>query len=84
MIIAAPVSPSVGAAGERSRMRGSRGRRMAKQKSTRSAPADAAGPRAAALHPRRQTFDNCPSAAIGPRSPVVAPAPTAPTTVKSP
>jgi hypothetical protein len=74
MIIAAPVSPSVGAADERSRMRAP----------DRSAIAAVAGPRAAAINRRHHTFDERPGASVGAHSPAAAPAPTVPTTVNSP
>jgi hypothetical protein len=73
-MIIAPVSPIAGAAGERSRMRAP----------DRSALAEVAGPRAAAIDRRHEAFHERPNASVGAHSPAAAPAPTAPTTVNSP
>jgi hypothetical protein len=74
MIVAKPVSPNVGAAGEPPRSRAP----------DRRAPADVAEPRAAAIDRRHQAFDERPKASVGALSPAAALAPTAPTTVNSP
>jgi hypothetical protein len=74
MIVAALATPSVGAAGERSRT----------PVAHRRAPARAAAPRAAPIHHRRQAVDDTPTRALGAHSPATAHAAPTPPTVNSP